>query len=320
MAFFKNIKNILLIFLTALVLFLYMVLFRIDPSSTPINPLMTPEILSKTYTPHGPMVLLNYGDRTQVFFKNQNALVGSAADKGFNIIYSYHKGHIEPEFYHRHIKTLEQPRGAGYWLWKPYFILRTLRSLPEDAILFYADSGAVFTQPLTKLMNLLKTHDMILVTYGKPVPIRRHLKKEAFAAFPFPFTDKILNSPHIWGFFMVIKNTKSNQQLIEKWLKVAENKDALTDEPFDPKNQDSAYQGHLHDEALLGPLVAQNPERIIIIPKNILRKEYGVNHFHRQAEEEYTSPLFLVAGFTQGLAHVFWNNPLCVSLRRWLYS
>jgi len=44
-------------------------------------------------------------------------------------------------FYLENKKILDEKRGAGYWLWKPYIIYETLSSLNDGDILVYQDIG-----------------------------------------------------------------------------------------------------------------------------------------------------------------------------------
>jgi len=48
---------------------------------------------------------------------------------GFDKVFSYSPKDIEIDFFEKNSKILEQKRGNGYWLWKPYFIKRALDKL-----------------------------------------------------------------------------------------------------------------------------------------------------------------------------------------------
>ena len=60
---------------------------------------------------------------------------------GFDNSILYKKFEIDPIFYEKNKKILDSKTGAGYWIWKPYFILNTLMSLGEGDIVFYLDLG-----------------------------------------------------------------------------------------------------------------------------------------------------------------------------------
>jgi len=295
---------------------LYYVLFKIDIATSPIPSDIVPEVVSSAYQARDPIILVTYADGPEVFFKNQNALSASAINKGFDHILIYRRGHIDADFYAKNTNILTQKRGAGYWLWKPYFILKTMLASPENAIVVYADSGVIFTQPLGDLFRLLQKTDMILVGHGQPAPLRRHLKKEAQKIFAIEDNQTILNSQNIWAFFMAIRNTPTTRSFVQQWLTLCENEAALTDEPFNSAGQEKEFAHHEHDQSLLSILVAQRPDQKIIIKRNELRNIYGITNFHRHPEEVDTSPLFIAAGLPQWLASALFNNGVIRRIRK----
>src|SRR6476646_303147 len=62
-----------------------------------------------------------------------------------------------PEF-RRHASFVQaNPRGWGYWLWKPFLIQQHLRRLPDGAVLLYLDAGCeIFPRNARKLAALLE--------------------------------------------------------------------------------------------------------------------------------------------------------------------
>src|SRR5579871_1207086 len=129
---FKSTKLIVIFLLLCIVFCLYYALFKLDASSVHLDPYLIPESANTEYRPRHPVILVSYGDGPQVFMKNQNGLAQSAVNKGFDIIMSYRKGHVDPEYYTKNKAIFDQPNGAGYWVWKPYVILKTLKQYPDD--------------------------------------------------------------------------------------------------------------------------------------------------------------------------------------------
>lgn len=310
-----RLASIIITLLLGLVILTYYVLFTIDASSASLSPITTPDAFNKSRNQNSPVILISYADGPQVFYKNQNSLCQSASRIGFSRIYNYRRSDIDDSFYQKNKHILEQKRGAGYWLWKPYVIYKTLMEAPENAVIVYADSGLIFKGSIKPLLDKLEKHDMLLVSHGKSTPIKTHLKREAYQVYGFPLTDKILGSENIWGFFIIVKNTSKTRDFIKKWLDLCQNPDALTDKPFTPSEQDADFSYHQHDQSLLGPLVAQYPEGILIIRRNELRKKFNVFNFHRHSEQEWTSPLWIQAGFPKLVSDAFWNNWLFQFIR-----
>lgn len=53
--------------------------------------------------------------------------------------------------------VLDQQKGAGYWLWKPYVITRVLKSLNDGEFLMYVDADARFVASVDHFIRILET-------------------------------------------------------------------------------------------------------------------------------------------------------------------
>eukprot|EP00960_Hanusia_phi_P029847 748210-Hanusia_phi.AAC.4 len=61
---------------------------------------------------------------------------------------------------------LNQRKGAGLWLWKPYFINQSLHSLSEGDLLMYADAQLMFVSSATPLFEIAKEEESGVVSFG----------------------------------------------------------------------------------------------------------------------------------------------------------
>jgi hypothetical protein len=289
-------------------------LLKSDISMQPVDKKVYPEVGIEGFLSRPPVALVSYADGDEVFYRNQNALNFSSLNKGFDHIFSYRRSHIDYDFYHKNKHILTQKRGAGYWLWKPYFILKTMQLMPEGSVIIYADSGVVFTGSIKPILDLLQENDMVLSGHGTPAPLRNHLKMEARKILSIEKDEKILNSQNIWAFFIALRNNKSNRELVRKWLSLCENADLLTDSPLDPSIQEKGL-AHQHDQSLLSVVIAQHPEKKLILKRYVLRTKYNVDNFHRHQEQGYTSPLMNIYGVNKKLAEILMNNQVFNKLR-----
>lgn len=119
---------------------------------------------------------------------------------------------------------------------------------------------------------------MVLVTHGSKAQIIKHLQRESYPLFGFLIDDNVLNSDNIWAFFIVIYKTPQTMAFVEKWLSLCENPRVLVDGPIDELIQDSTFEWHQHDQSILSVLAAKNPNKIHLIPRNHLRKKYGIHN------------------------------------------
>ena len=66
---------------------------------------------------------------------------------GADEVREYSAKDIDANFYAKNKLILDQKRGAGYWLWKPYIIKDALSAVNDGDYVFYVDSGAFFVNP-----------------------------------------------------------------------------------------------------------------------------------------------------------------------------
>jgi hypothetical protein len=107
----------------------------------------------------------------------QHCLVRSAERFGFDRICAFDERHVrQTDFFRRHQAILSAARGAGYWLWKPYYIAEVLEQAAEDDVVVYCDSGNEFIadpRPLIEICQngdgpmLFQTHDNLNIAWTK---------------------------------------------------------------------------------------------------------------------------------------------------------
>ncbi len=79
------------------------------------------------------IVFLSYGDNT---YNRTKARVREQAEnmKIFSVIKVLGPENIGEDFKSKFSKILRKSRGGGYWIWKPYFIKKTLDEMKEGDI------------------------------------------------------------------------------------------------------------------------------------------------------------------------------------------
>ena len=73
---------------------------------------------------------------------------------------------VKTPFYATHRVTLDQPRGGGFWLWKPYYILRALEEARSGDAVIYADAGISFDEDPFPLVELCRREGGVLLFAG----------------------------------------------------------------------------------------------------------------------------------------------------------
>jgi hypothetical protein len=204
-----------------------------------------------------PAILINYADGGFAEAQRLNAHTGLLIG-GFDRVISYGRKDLDPEFYARNRAILDEPRGAGYWLWKPYVTLRTLRDAMGDGdVLFYCDSACFFLAPVAPLVALcLQRPDKpVLLFSGDPrFSNRRYTKRDCLHHMGVD-REPFLSAPQALGTFFICQKSTFTLAFMQEWLRLAENPRILTDRPNESGLPDYPdFIAHRHDQSILSLL------------------------------------------------------------------
>jgi hypothetical protein len=274
-------KLTLLIFVIVSLVYLVRVLGLLtisDLSMAPINDLTQSK---KNYSVH----FATYAHGPEVFHKNRNIQAYSSLNRGIDFIYLYRKEHIDPQYIQDH-PILNEKFGAGYWLWKPYLILKTLQKMPEGDVLLYGDSGMLIRQPINNLIEYaLKEKDIVLFDYFEPEygTASRSATGDVFAAADCQI-EECYKSPHVWAGMILLKNSPKSRAFIKSWLSLCENPSLLMTGGKGKTPNQPNFSHHQHDEGILCAVAAKNRDKINFFPMD----QNFYNHFkmHRRKKDD----------------------------------
>jgi hypothetical protein len=161
---------------------------------------------------------------------------------------------IDNDFLEKNKSILSLKRGAGYWLWKPYIINKTLEKINDDDIIFYLDSKYYFIEDFTNLyLDYMKTND-ILVWKNRPNESVYHMKKwcKMDVIHKYNMFDKVFNEnvEDCWAGALIIKKTEKTIMYMKEWLDMCCDHDDLTDVASTIENS-SFFIEHRHDQSML---------------------------------------------------------------------
>jgi hypothetical protein len=194
---------------------------------------------------------INYSDH--LFYSQQLYASYSAQLFGkVNSVELYSPADLDEDFIKIHHKILCEKRGGGYWLWKPYVILKKLKQIDRGDFLVYSDSGAVVLKPLSLIVSELINLNQDVASFELPLIERQWTKKYLFdsmgcLAENFADTNQRLSSFH------VIKKTEFSLGFYEKFLKYSSSYENISD--FNCNiGQDDGFLEHRHDQSIFSLL------------------------------------------------------------------
>jgi hypothetical protein len=196
------------------------------------------------------IAVLNYAN--DAYKKHQRINSWTAKHIGkVDKVYSFSPEDIDKDFYEQNKNILSQKRGNGLWLWKPYFILKTMNELSYGDCLIYLDSGNFYISDAHSLVQKLKDSNQDIMLFEIPLIESQWTKKEVFL-YMDAYTEKIRFTNQIMGTIIIIISEKS-VTFIQKWLELC-----LREELIFPKEKDQSedfmYIAHREDQSILSVL------------------------------------------------------------------
>ena len=241
-------------------------------------------------------ILINYADGPGHFLNLQNINSSSGYKTGcFDKIFSYRRGDLGIGFYKKNKHILDVSTGAGYWLWKPYLIHRTLKYLNEGDILFYCDSGAMFIKSLDPIYSKLADTKGVLICHqnDNTEDTREVTKRDTYVGLDCD-NEQYFTGQYLAGYIMVINNEYS-REFIKTWLNSCEDERLISDNPnvLGKPNYDQ-FKFHRHDQSILTLLAKKHS-----IPTITDMTQYG--NPYRTSQDGYSQLMHHFGGPNEGL-------------------
>ena len=184
-------------------------------------------------------------------YNSQKINSESALRYGFDVSLNFSLNDIDSNFYEKNKHILTQPRGAGYWLWKPYFILKVLNECEYGDIIFYTDSGCFFISHPEPLLDLLNGQDIIPFVID-PEPGNKEVlqtKRDCFILMDCD-SEEYTQTYAIGASFILLKKTILSEKFIKDYLFFSQNDKCITDTPSTLNSEYSEFNTHRHDQSI----------------------------------------------------------------------
>ena len=256
----KNIKNnefILItknkfIFLLCIIIFIYIFLF-----------ILYNDYIKKKYNLKNSkqkIIGITYGSPSfykEIQYNQKSALEVGNVDAHF----IYTPNDLDNEFKEKNKDILSRKRGGGYWLWKPYIILKAFKEkLNEGDYLIYTDAGVLYIDSSYKIINFLKEKNVDMWMNKLSYKEKKYTKRDAFilmgADSPF-----YTNTNQYMATIQVYKKNKFTEKFLTQLLFYSQDKRIITD---DPNTQGLVnypeFIDNRHDQTVLSLLIKKYGE------------------------------------------------------------
>lgn len=199
------------------------------------------------------IIAINYSNEDYAQAKKLNSFTAKVFGR-VNKVISYGPSDIDKEFKDKYFEILSAKRGNGYWLWKPYFIKKTLSKMREGEYLIYSDSGMCYIRKINDL--ILKMNEAKQDIFLTEIPL-----------FEIQFThpevlkrldgDKFKFTNQIQANILIIKKTEFSVKFINDWLSLCQDKNFLVANNYKNINE-NLFISHREDQSILSLLAKKN--------------------------------------------------------------
>lgn len=186
------------------------------------------------------------------------------ADK-FHFFSSYDLSTEFKQKYHQ--VFLNKQRGDGYWCWKPYIILETMKKAKKDDIIIYCDSGVLLVAPLKPIVELAEKQDIVLFqVHPQEHFLSDYAKRDLFVLLDAD-SPKYWNASILMGGFAAFKKNTHTIDFLNEWLLNLHDERVVTDIPNQMGlNNLDGFKAHRHDQPLLTVLAIKKSLKVFPPP------------------------------------------------------
>lgn len=157
----------------------------------------------------------------------------------------------QTDFYKQHQHILDQPRGDGYWLWKPFVILDAVNQADPGDIIFYMDSGDDYDPLVLDYVSAVIDPDAPGLLTSNGWPLRKFCKRDCYV-YTGCDSQEYYNLNILEAGISFWNVNESAKQALKIILEYTSNEVALTDIPNQSGLPELAgFIDHRHDQSIL---------------------------------------------------------------------
>lgn len=179
----------------------------------------------------------------------------------FEHCYAWDESMLDIDFYNTYQRYFySQPKGFGYYVWKPYIIEQTLKKIPENSYLFYIDVGCVLhangKKRLLEYVDTLESSGKSVLGFQLTHKEKTWTKMDVLERMNYTTVEEINTFQCLSG-IILFKNTPEARDFVGKWrFFMEENMHWRDDSPSISPN-DPSFQEHRHDQSIYSILLKQ---------------------------------------------------------------
>lgn len=232
------------------------------------------------------IIAANYADKK--FRRAQRLNSKTARQWGADRVIEYTAEDIDSAFRAANKEILDNPRGGGYYLWKPYVFYKAYQELREGDYLIYTDAGSVYVDSIQKLIDCMEQEhvNLMLFSLQNEMLERKYTKRDAFILTGCD-EKQYADTPQSIGGYMVCKRAPEVEDFFQEVLQYAQDIRIISDRPNTMgKDNYPDFVDHRHDQSVISLISKKRGIKKFRDPS-----QYGIiNHYPKEVEKRSAYP------------------------------
>ena len=225
----------------------------------------------------------------------------------FDEIFVYTEKDFDESFRSRHAEFIKNnPRGYGYWIWKPYFVNRILKSLDDDDVLVYLDTGCGINKTGAKrfdhYLKLVRNSELGCVCFYNGYIEKDWCKGDVLDYFNVRNNKEITESQQIMGGIFMIRKNKNICQLIERWEYVTSNYYHLLDDSDSKSPNLPGFCENRHDQSIFS-LLLKTTSGMVCLPDTEVEVDMPYRELAHRTYRRFKQAPFLAIRDREGVIY-----------------
>lgn len=156
-------------------------------------------------------------------------------------------------------EVAQYPRGAGYWIWKPYVVLDALTTLPEGSVVLYTDVAMTYVDEPSGLLARSEDAEIVLFNSALANATHRTWTKRDCLVLLDADNEQHWDRRLAQGGVQLYRVGPSARSFVAEWRDAMRDPRVLTDAPNELgyPNLDEFVE-HRHDMSVLSVIAARH--------------------------------------------------------------
>jgi hypothetical protein len=180
----------------------------------------------------------------------------------------YTENDFDQTYLEKHGEFMKKNKGYGFWMWKSYFVKKTMEEMNDGDILVFADCGChlvnnpIAINRLESYVKLCKTFDSGILSFQMCFSEKSYTKMDVFEKLD-ELNDKMMNSGQLVGGIFVLRKCQNTINLINEYYDLCQNYNLINDSESKLPN-DPSFIAHRHDQSVFS--ILRKKRGTILIP------------------------------------------------------